>query len=234
MARRSLKQISEDASREFTLQLAASKVQAPDCSTLQRELDAEVQRLFKEYRLGKVPANADKCIEKLKCAGLSIDHVTAPYKQRCEDERVAWSMGVEAAKKRLCELAPLIILHPSGEPPERWPVVHTVDKWQYSSQTQAAHYARVSATLWSEGVVVAGTATVVRSCADGKFDVAADVDEFGAEVVKRLPGLPMRQWIKRCLQLGANPLVYNPYWDYGFWEKAYGLDNFGNDLGAKP
>ena len=58
---------------------------------------------------------------------------------------------------------------------------------------------------------------------------AAVADAFEVEVLKRLPGLTLREWLKRCMQFGANPRVYNPFLPHGL-EAKLGLDYFGNDV----
>jgi hypothetical protein len=98
----------------------------------------------------------------------------------------------------------------------------------YSNQTQSKHYSQVSAELRADGLRKHATVRVVER--DRYFVTEAALpDELEVEVLRRLPGLTMREWLKRCMQLGANPRVYNPFLPHGT-EERLGLDHFGNDV----
>jgi len=226
MPRRSLERVDVEARAEFAVQLELAKQPMPDTEDLQRALDASYVRLFKEHGLGKMPSDVLKREAKLEQVG--IKDVAAPFQQQYEARYTAHRASTKAARERLYELAPEIILKPIDESTSDWPVVHRVSKSTYSTQTQALHYAKVLAMLYCEGVVQRGVPSVVEE-ERNDYAVKSAVKGIDVDVVQYLPGLPMREWTKRCLQLGANPCVYMPYWTYGMWNK-WGLDNFGNEV----
>lgn len=114
------------------------------------------------------------------------------------------------------------------------------------STGRGADYARVGAAIAVEGLKGLGVEVSVEPYwydearknkygpmglegPDGFRVVALVEAEVDAEVLKRLPGVPLREWVRLCWKLGANPRVYNPYLPHGYEEKA-GLDFFGSDL----
>lgn len=123
----------------------------------------------------------------------------------------------------------------------------------YSSSThrstgRGADYARVGATIAAEGLKGRGVEVLVepyrydgndqekmrfaRETGPDGFRVVALVEApVDGEVLKRMPGVPLREWVRLCWKLGANPRVFNPYLPHGYEEK-HGLDFFGNDLRA--
>ena len=226
MARRSLERVDAEARVEFSAQLDVSKQPMPDVTDLQQALEATWVRLFREHGLGKVPASVAKHAEKLDAIG--IHNVAAPFQQKYAERYEAWKASVNAAKDRMRELAPDIILVVTEEPMARWPVVHRVSKSTWSTQTQPLHYAKVCATLYAEGIGQFGIPSGVQED-QHDYIVTAAANGLDVAVLQYLPGLPVRQWYRRCLQLGANPCVYTPYDHYGWWSKL-GLDNFGNDI----
>jgi hypothetical protein len=116
----------------------------------------------------------------------------------------------------------------------------------HRSTGRGADYARVGATITAEGLKGLGVEVSVESYQyegndqermrfaretgpDGFRVVALVEAEVDAGVLKRLPGVPLREWVRLCWKLGCNPRVYNPYLPHGYEEKN-GLDFFGNDL----
>lgn len=114
----------------------------------------------------------------------------------------------------------------------------------YRSTSRGADYARVGATVVAEGLKGLGVqvsveptwwsdeAKAAKEEPAGYSVVALVEDELDGEVLKRLPGVPLREWVRLCWKLGANPRVYNPYLPHGYEERE-GLDFFGNDLRAR-
>jgi hypothetical protein len=78
------------------------------------------------------------------------------------------------------------------------------------------------------GVPASSSWNVEHQC----FVVLANTNELGAEMLRRKPQLPMREWVRRCWARGVNPRVYFPFLPHGF-EERNGLDFFGNDLRAQ-
>jgi hypothetical protein len=112
----------------------------------------------------------------------------------------------------------------------------------YRSTSRGGDYARAGATITAEGLKSVGVAVSVvptRYCEvyDGPdepagFRVIALVEaEVDGEVLKRLPGVPFREWVRLCWKLGVNPRVFNPYLPHGYEERE-GLDFFGGDKRA--
>jgi hypothetical protein len=56
--------------------------------------------------------------------------------------------------------------------------------------------------------------------------------ETDVEILKRRPALLLRDWLKACWKLGANPRVLNPYLPMGLEEKL-GIDYLGNDVAPR-
>jgi len=128
--------------------------------------------------------------------------------------------------------------------------VSVADYWSstHRSTGRGADYARAGATIAAEGLKGRGVEVSVESYQYEEFDqermrfaretgpdgfrvVALVEAEVDGEVLKRLPGVPLREWVRLCWKLGANPRVYNPYLPHGYEEKN-GLDFFGNELRA--
>ncbi len=65
------------------------------------------------------------------------------------------------------------------------------------------------------------------------FDVHVEVEtETDVEIARRLPDPPLRDWIKRCWQNGANPRVFQPLLPQGLEEKL-GINLLGQDIERK-
>jgi hypothetical protein len=61
-----------------------------------------------------------------------------------------------------------------------------------------------------------------------KVLVESDLD---IAILKRKPGVSLREWVRRCWKRGLQPRVYNAFLPHGYEEKN-GLDYFGNELRA--
>jgi hypothetical protein len=79
---------------------------------------------------------------------------------------------------------------------------------------------------------------VSKSAITGKPNLYAYVvmalveHELDAEIVRRKPGMDLRDWLKWCWKNGVNPRVYNPFLPHGLEEKL-GITYFGDDVKEK-
>ena len=155
------------------------------------------------------------------------DAIKKPYVERAKADYERRKAERESAEERMRELAPDIVLH--VQPCERaWVECCRGSTSAYPNQTANAAYSRTAVLLQAAGFeqhvpvreLLAPDLIIVE---------AAVADAFEVEVLKRLPGLTLREWLKRCMQLGANPRVYNPFLPHGL-EARLGLDYFGNDV----
>lgn len=56
-------------------------------------------------------------------------------------------------------------------------------------------------------------------------------DDLDVQILRRLPGIPLREQVRLCWKRGVNPRVFNPWLPHNFEHEA-GLDYSGNDLRA--
>lgn len=89
-------------------------------------------------------------------------------------------------------------------------------------------YARVAAMVDEAKVKMYGIPVEIRK---GTFyevwvDVASETD---LEILRRKPGMTIKEWVRFCLKNGTNPQVYNPFLPFDFAAKL-GMDWWGNDL----
>ncbi len=61
------------------------------------------------------------------------------------------------------------------------------------------------------------------------YYIYAACDETDCEIIRRKPGVPLRQYVKRLLKSSVNPRVSMPFLESGY-EASVGLDHFGNDI----
>lgn len=228
MARRTLEQVDEEARIEFAHLLEV--VQRPlwdqeQAAVEQDKLNLERYAVWKRLNPGKrVPRTPGDVALQL---GEYDEGIKQPYVDRANAEYERRKAERDAAEERMCELAPDIVLtgdHVAG--PNY--VADAVHAHSYPNQTADEHYSEVSAKLRCAGYAKHVPAHVQRE--DDYFRIYVCVgDLFEVEVVKRLPGLTLCEWLKLCMQLGANPRVYNPFLPHGL-EAKLGLDYFGNDV----
>jgi len=116
--------------------------------------------------------------------------------------------------------------------------VYTSHSSTYRS-SGGSEYAEKAAKLNAALVESHGLTAEVRPVGDRKqydftvyqdYGLFVNTDLIGWEIIKRRPGLTTKEWLKRCLKLGANPRVYNPFLPHGL-EAKLGLDYFGNEIG---
>ena len=115
----------------------------------------------------------------------------------------------------------------------------TIYSHTYSTQTRPAKYAQEAANIMVADVEARGCQACVRprelrrvgayATPHQDFEVWVNVDEVGAEILRRKPGLDLREWVRMCWWRGVNPRVYSPFLPIGL-EERWGLDYFGNDL----
>jgi len=189
---------------------------------------------------GKPPKDADAAFKKLPEDRRKA--IRAEWEAKADEVYQRFKAARESLEADLRDLAEHVPLRAGS---------HRASVADYSSSThrstgRGADYARVSATIAVEGLKGRGVEVLVepyqydgddqekmrfaRETGPDGFRVVALVEApVDGEVLKRLPGVPLREWVRLCWKLGANPRVYNPYLPHGFEEK-YGLDFFGNDL----
>lgn len=119
-------------------------------------------------------------------------------------------------------------------------IVHVVSSASYRTQGYgAAKYAKGEAIRWQQKFENSGISTRleeevssarfvhgIRSC---KYILLARCAPIVAEIIRRKPEVPLREWLKMCWKQGVNPRVYNPFLRYGL-EEELNLDYFGNDV----
>lgn len=64
-----------------------------------------------------------------------------------------------------------------------------------------------------------------------EYDVVVALGQFQLEVLKRKPGITMKETVRLLWKRGVNPRVYYPFLPQGYEEKV-GLDHFGNEVSA--
>jgi len=110
----------------------------------------------------------------------------------------------------------------------------------YASQGFGAmKYTREAGQAMADKAVYYGLKAEVKEIGEGvncgygivlrDVGVFANVDADGWDVIRRRPGVPLRDWIRSCWRRGVNPRVYNPFLPYGL-EERMGLDYFGGEV----
>lgn len=119
-------------------------------------------------------------------------------------------------------------------------IVHVSSSYDYHTQGYgAASYARGEALRWQQKFEYYGLKTMleevtstehyVHGIAMRRYVLSANCAPAVAEIVRRKPEIPLRDWLKMCWKNGVNPRVYNPFLRYGL-EEELNIDYFGNDL----
>lgn len=228
MARRTLAQVDAEAREEFARLLEVVKRPAADeafTAVVQAELDEACRQAWVKRFPDKRPPKdrhklaADLGEDRTPLFDAAQAKVKAHYAER--------SAQVKAAEERMRELAPNIVLTTRYDAVTNY-VADAICARSFPNQTQCEHYSEVSAKLRCEGYAKHAPSHVHREGDYFRIYVAVG-SMLEVEVVKRLSGLTMREWLKRCLQLGANPRVYQPFLPHGTEEKL-GMDHFGNDV----
>jgi hypothetical protein len=126
--------------------------------------------------------------------------------------------------------------------PRVWSVVATASSSTYSSQGfEAAKYAERSVLAVADKLNRYGIASHLQkveksdtgrwNCPQAEFVLWAALDPAGLRVFSLLPGLPLKETVRRCWLRGVNPRVYNPFLPHEF-EAQNGLDYFGGYVRA--
>jgi len=144
----------------------------------------------------------------------------------------------KAIKDMLDDLAEKAEVHPG----EEWNLSRSVSNTDYNTQGFGAdRYARASV---EQGLPVAAMYGLeaeirVRYLRDSPtwkgspktnvtyYEMWVKASPLDIEILKRKPGLTMKEWIAACWRAGTNPRVYNPFLPHGLEEKL-GVDYFGN------
>lgn len=170
---------------------------------------------------------------------LAMAVVEAPFR--------AWAEGMYGASKgrqeeideALKTLAGMLPI-PAAETPVMF---REVWKGDYNSQGfGAGRYAQAKAKSYVDDAEQYGVRAEVRrvdwdepiktryeTITLKSYQVWVYTTETGAEILRRKPMIPMREWVRKCWARGVNPRVYLPFLPHGYEEEA-GLDFFGGDL----
>jgi hypothetical protein len=105
--------------------------------------------------------------------------------------------------------------------------VPAADDWQqigerwdstYRSQSYAASkYAKGSAGTLADHAIYYGVEAKVERYGEGAsagWRAFAKTTPTGAEVLRRKPDVPVKDWVAACARRGVNPRVYNPFLPY--------------------
>ena len=228
MARRTIGQADQDARAEFADLLAA--VRQPLWDTVaakveQDKLNADRYAAWCSLYPGKkVPRTPGDAALQL---GAADDAIKLPYVERAEAEYKRRKAVRDAAEERMRELAIDIVLRSDPSSPVNQ-LMESMTVHGYPNQTACHHYSHVGALLKAESWGLHAQTFVVED--DGYFRIYAKVeDQFECEVLRRKPGLTLRQWMQSCMRHGCNVRVFFSGLAWGI-EERLGLDNFGNDL----
>jgi hypothetical protein len=204
---------------------------------LQSEVDNKIQALFvskfgkrkkfKRSLLGDIPEYQG--IQNHYFGDYGIQHQLSIERQAIE-EQFNYVLSILGEQSEIVKT-------------EDWHDYKSVDESSYSTQGWgAAKYAKASADA-----TLTETSQYVESKVEERFhpyDKPITTQYYGTltgwtewvvmvktadiEILKRKPGLPLRDWIKACWKKGVNPRVYNPFLPTGLEDKL-GLDYFGGE-----
>jgi hypothetical protein len=188
---------------------------------------------------GKSPKDVEAAWKKLSEEQRA--KIKAEWHPRADDVWREFKGRRESLEADLRDLAPYVPLRAG---PGTWEIV-SYSSSTYRSTSWGADYARAQAAIAAAGMKNRGVEIAVEPFwydeakrsgdgPDGFKVIALCEGAVDAEVLKRLPGVPLREWVRLCWKLGANPRVYSPYLPHGYEERE-GLDFFGGDkhAGAK-
>jgi hypothetical protein len=124
------------------------------------------------------------------------------------------SAPLRETEKRLFELAVGLPV-PAGED---WQQIG--ERWDstYRSQSYAASkYARGSVEALADHAIYYGLEAKVERYGEGAsagWRAFAKTTPTGAEILRRKPDVPVKDWAAACARRGVNPRVYNPFLPY--------------------
>jgi hypothetical protein len=167
-----------------------------------------------------------------------FEAIRAPFQARMDELIAACQARIKDASERLGVLAPSV---PLAEGEKAWHELAQTWESTYNSQGWSARkYACAEAEGRADearrhGVEVrvrTGGGEDGREPAEGRAHFHVEVlvaSAVDVEVLRRRPGMPLRDWLKGCWGRGVNPRVYDPFLPVGL-EERLGIDYFGNDL----
>jgi hypothetical protein len=99
-------------------------------------------------------------------------------------------------------------------PADEWQQIGDVWESTYRSQSYgASKYANAKAHLIADKAVFYGVEASVEGYEFG-YRVKARTTPTGAEILRRKPDVPVKEWVEACARRGVNPRVYNPFLPY--------------------
>lgn len=178
--------------------------------------------------------------------GEKVDHVRArevlgngaylklmdPFQRQASD--LAESLRQKAKKIelrliKLAESAPVIVV-PGGP----WLDFAWHSEYTYSSQTNAAGYAKARATIDAAALTELYQVPAQVEKRNRVYFVLARVSgDLDLAILKFRPSFTQREFVRRCWAQAMNPRVYNPFLPHGY-EAAQGIDYQGRDLRKVP
>lgn len=178
-------------------------------------------------------------LEKVGLEGKqAVEELFARYSPRLHARADELYGQMRELKSRLDTLARTAAIHRAG-PEGYWHLLSSRHEGDYRSQGYgASRYAEGSVQLdadvaRAEGFVDGVDLLVLRGegargSGDQWLAVVRVEHELDVEILRRLPGLPLREQVRLCWKRGVNPRVYLPGLPHGFEERT-GLDYFGGE-----
>lgn len=215
----------------------------PARDALQAEWDA---LLLAEFR--KVCKPRERyTYAKAKVMVKNHDELIKPFMAKVKEMGDARAVREKTLEAKLDELAERFEITPDLIIADKaaWTKYDTRTSGDYSTQEfGACKYARESAQNIADHVIACGVPAESRvekkpSIPGSRFnggwtiecnqcDVYAACSPEVCEIVRRKPGLTLKEWIRRQWARGINPRVLNPYLPAGL-ENKLGLDYFGGE-----
>jgi len=205
---------------------------------LTTECEAAYRRRFRRRAFSMVASrdqNAEEHKQIYDRLKPDVDRYLADHSD--EEQQIKWALAMLAEKADV----------PRSD---TWLSVYSVDGDAYRSQGWgAAKYAKADAESRLQDFLLHVPEGRVDSqfhkfdqpvrCAGGspslgwhEYHVMVPTTEIGAEILKRKPERPLREYVRDCWGRGVNPRVYLPFLPHGY-EEQVGIDHFGHDLHAK-
>lgn len=194
----------------------------------------EQERLFKKHYPRKRKVNW--CLVSGTEEGKKLEE---KYTRLAKDFHERYRKRKKLTEEKLCSLAREIEVTPSSD---RYTYVDCISSSDYHTQTNEHKYASEHAQRIADKFERYDIPSYVRQVVRSKgrdilrhkytiinYEIWAQIDETGIEIINRKPGLSLKEWMKQCWGRGVNPRVMNPFIPAGL-ENKLGIDYFGRDI----
>jgi hypothetical protein len=159
----------------------------------------------------KLPADRQKLFNGAPNAEAITAEHSAAGERWAEDNIFS---PINRTENRLFELAIGLPVPAADE----WQQIGDVWESTYRSQSYgASKYANASAHGIADKAVFYGVEASVERYGEGAsvgYRVKARTTPTGAEILRRKPDVPVKDWVAACARRGVNPRVYNPFLPY--------------------